>query len=64
MKLTFGGKLTNCDIKNQNGSHRALDVGTGTGIWAIEYGTYILNLCCQPLNFYVIGDCYPESIVS
>jgi len=35
-RLTLGEKLCLCP-KNE-GAKRVLDVGTGTGIWAIEYG--------------------------
>ena len=37
-QLTFGGKIYNAPIDEQ-GARRVLDVGTGTGIWAIDFGT-------------------------
>jgi ribosomal protein L11 methylase PrmA len=37
--LTFGGKLSTVIDKSQK-LHRVLDVGTGTGIWAIDFGLY------------------------
>jgi SAM-dependent methyltransferase len=35
-RLTFGGKLFTCPVEKT--MHRVLDIGTGTGIWAIEFG--------------------------
>jgi methylase of polypeptide subunit release factors len=37
--LTFDGKLSTVINKEQK-IHRVLDVGTGTGIWAIDFGLY------------------------
>ena len=34
-KVTFGGKIHLSPLKNPG---RVLDIGTGTGIWAIEFG--------------------------
>jgi hypothetical protein len=49
--MTFGGKLFTSRI-DKNKVHRVLDVGTGTGIWAIDYGTY-----CKPdSNFLETND--------
>ncbi|EXJ92136.1 hypothetical protein A1O3_00686 [Capronia epimyces CBS 606.96] len=36
LKMTFG--LSGCGIDKRDGMRRVLDIGTGTGIWAIEYG--------------------------
>lgn len=35
--LTFDGKLFNCPIDKEMVLHRVLDVGTGTGIWAMDF---------------------------
>jgi len=35
--MTFDAKLALCPIPQDVG--RVLDVGTGTGIWAIDFGT-------------------------
>ncbi|RDW61386.1 S-adenosyl-L-methionine-dependent methyltransferase-8 [Coleophoma crateriformis] len=35
--LTTGGKLFLCPAGKENKLHRVLDVGTGTGIWAIDF---------------------------
>jgi SAM-dependent methyltransferase len=38
-KLTLDGKLCICPIDERKGNiHRVLDVGTGTGIWALDFG--------------------------
>ncbi|KAE9371993.1 S-adenosyl-L-methionine-dependent methyltransferase [Stipitochalara longipes BDJ] len=38
--LTLGGDLYNAPIKDlPGGLHNALDIGTGTGIWAIDFAT-------------------------
>jgi tRNA1(Val) A37 N6-methylase TrmN6 len=37
-QLTFDGKLFNAPVDTKK-VFRVLDVGTGTGIWAIDYGT-------------------------
>jgi ubiquinone/menaquinone biosynthesis C-methylase UbiE len=34
--LTLRGAL--CSSPKDQGARRVLDIGTGTGIWAIEYG--------------------------
>jgi cyclopropane fatty-acyl-phospholipid synthase-like methyltransferase len=36
--LTFEGKLFTAPIPKEQQLHRVLDVGTGTGIWAIDLG--------------------------
>jgi len=38
LRMTFGPGLSMSGVEKQNDVHRVLDVGTGTGIWAIEYG--------------------------
>ncbi|KAF8855637.1 S-adenosyl-L-methionine-dependent methyltransferase [Acephala macrosclerotiorum] len=35
--LTFDGKLFTCPVAEEKQIHRVLDVGTGTGIWAIDF---------------------------
>jgi hypothetical protein len=41
--LSFGGKLFFAPVKQQ--IHNCLDVGTGTGIWAMDFGQlHDLNL--------------------
>jgi ubiquinone/menaquinone biosynthesis C-methylase UbiE len=35
--LTFSGKLYTAFIPKEKALHRVLDVGTGTGIWAIDF---------------------------
>lgn len=37
LTLTFDGKLSTC-IDKDTKVNRVLDVGTGTGIWAIDFG--------------------------
>ena len=40
--------------KAMNGAKRVLDVGTGTGIWAIEYGMkYRLRVCGTIVNSFI-----------
>ncbi|KAH6672371.1 S-adenosyl-L-methionine-dependent methyltransferase [Halenospora varia] len=36
--LTYDGKLLSAPIPKEKQIHHVLDVGTGTGIWAIDYG--------------------------
>lgn len=40
--LTFDNKLCLCPIPQDKQLHRVLDVGTGTGIWAIDFGEYFV----------------------
>jgi ubiquinone/menaquinone biosynthesis C-methylase UbiE len=35
--LTFDGKLFTAPIPKEKRLHRVLDIGTGTGIWAIDF---------------------------
>jgi hypothetical protein len=37
-RLTFEGKLYLCPVGESRQLHRVLEVGTGTGLWAIEFG--------------------------
>jgi len=40
MLLTLDGKLNLAPVENMEGGlHNVLDIATGTGIWAIEFGT-------------------------
>lgn len=38
LKMTFGDKLTTYELGDKKAIQQVLDVGTGTGIWAIEFG--------------------------
>jgi methylase of polypeptide subunit release factors len=38
--LTFGEKLFTCPAGSDKKLGRVLDAGTGTGIWAIDFGMY------------------------
>ncbi|OCT52774.1 hypothetical protein CLCR_10205 [Cladophialophora carrionii] len=38
LKMTFGDRLTTYEPEQSKDIHNVLDIGTGTGIWAIEYG--------------------------
>jgi len=38
LMMTFGPDLSVCGAEKKAGVHRVLDVGTGTGIWSIDYG--------------------------
>jgi len=49
--LTLGGYLYNAPIKDlPGGLHNALDIGTGTGIWAIDFGKLFLYLLVYSPN--------------
>jgi methylase of polypeptide subunit release factors len=39
--LTFDGKLSNLPLDKANSPRRVLDAGTGTGVWAIDYGWFL-----------------------
>ena len=48
--LTFGGKLNIAPIEEIKGGIRnVLDIGTGTGIWAIDFGA-------KPLLSYITSS--------
>lgn len=42
MCLTFDGKLHISPAGVEKPLHRVLDAGTGTGIWALDFGTFHL----------------------
>jgi len=43
--LTLSGNLYNAPIKDlPGGVHNVLDIGTGTGIWAIDFGKFSFHL--------------------
>lgn len=51
--LSMHGEL-GLSPKAMNGAKRVLDVGTGTGIWAIEYGMkYRLRVCGTIVNSFI-----------
>lgn len=51
--LSLRGEL-GLSPKAINGAKRVLDVGTGTGIWAVEYGTeYRLRRCGSSANLII-----------
>jgi len=43
MGVTLGGD--HCLCPKNNGAKRVLDLGTGSGIWAIEYGGLPERIC-------------------
>jgi hypothetical protein len=55
--LTFGGKLFTAPVGDNKKFHNVLDVGTGTGIWAIDFGdehpeTSVLGIDLSPSKYY------------
>jgi ubiquinone/menaquinone biosynthesis C-methylase UbiE len=53
--LTFGGKLYLCPFPEGKQIHRVLDVGTGTGIWAIDFAdenleAHVLGVDLSPIQ--------------
>ncbi|KAJ9616935.1 hypothetical protein H2200_000655 [Cladophialophora chaetospira] len=36
--MTFGDRLATHEPEKKKAIHNVLDIGTGTGIWSIEYG--------------------------
>lgn len=45
MTMTIGGN--HCLCPKNNGATRVLDLGTGTGIWAMEFGKHFMFLFCM-----------------
>jgi hypothetical protein len=43
--------------------HRALDVGCGTGLWAIDFGTGNFLRCYILLTDFDTADAHPETQV-
>jgi methylase of polypeptide subunit release factors len=43
-QLMLDGKLITAPIPKEQQLHRVLDLGTGTGIWAMDFGMRILLL--------------------
>lgn len=53
--LTFSGKLFTCPVSREIQIHRVLDVGTGTGIWAIDFAdehpeAHVLGIDLSPIQ--------------
>lgn len=53
--LTLDGKLFTAPIPKEKALHRVLDVGTGTGIWAIDFAdehpaTEVLGIDLSPIQ--------------
>ncbi|RDW58611.1 S-adenosyl-L-methionine-dependent methyltransferase-11 [Coleophoma cylindrospora] len=53
--LTFGGKLFTAPISKEKRLHNVLDVGTGTGIWAIDFAdenpeTKVIGVDLSPIQ--------------
>ncbi|KIW30060.1 uncharacterized protein PV07_05837 [Cladophialophora immunda] len=38
LKMTFNNQLSTCGVEKKRDLHRVLDIGTGTGIWSVEFG--------------------------
>lgn len=62
-EVSLGGKLNLAPIPKN--ARRILDVGTGTGIWAIETGMIKYRSKYSPLlaNGKTAGDKYPDAEV-
>ncbi|RDW56506.1 S-adenosyl-L-methionine-dependent methyltransferase-19 [Coleophoma crateriformis] len=55
LTLTFGGKLFTAPIPKEKQLHNVLDVGTGTGIWAIDFAdehpeTKVIGVDLSPIQ--------------
>jgi trans-aconitate methyltransferase len=53
--LTFDGKLFTAPIPREKQLHRVLDVGTGTGIWAMDFAdehpeTHVIGIDLSPIQ--------------
>ena len=46
--LTYNGELFVCPAIKDKPAPRVLDCGTGTGIWAMDYGMQVLNIASSP----------------
>lgn len=58
--LTLGDQLFLAPVKEPQ---TVLDFGTGTGIWAIEFGTYIYTSPASSTVLTPAADRYPASQV-
>ncbi|KAL8859958.1 MAG: hypothetical protein Q9178_003507 [Gyalolechia marmorata] len=59
LKILLDNKLLLCPVQNPG---RILDVGTGTGIWAIEYGTVSKRRRTQDIELIRLsGDEHPDT---
>ncbi|OAP61884.1 hypothetical protein AYL99_04087 [Fonsecaea erecta] len=38
LKMTFNDRLSTCGVEKRRELHHVLDIGTGTGIWSVEFG--------------------------
>ena len=64
--LTYDGKLLTCPVDPSFKIHRLLDVGTGTGIWAMDYGKWSFEkfMYKHKMLKLLAADEHPETKVS
>lgn len=67
--MTLDDKLCLCPKGSQK-AKRVLDAGTGTGIWAMDYGEIQLHSAspcfgvCEIDTLEIVADAHPEAKVS
>jgi methylase of polypeptide subunit release factors len=63
MGVTLGGH--HCLCPKNEGAKRVLDLGTGSGIWAIEYGRPLPGRVSLPQSVaeHATADAHPEADV-
>jgi hypothetical protein len=64
--MTFDGALGLCPMNSKEKKvKRVLDVGTGTGIWVIDFGICLFPTSLKEIviNGYLIADEHPEAEV-
>ena len=64
MTLTFDGKLYTSPAGKDRQLHRVLDAGTGTGIWAMDFGNSHTAIATELKRKLILeADEHPESHV-
>ncbi|KAH0848133.1 hypothetical protein FOPE_01845 [Fonsecaea pedrosoi] len=62
LKMTFNNKLSTCGVEKTRDLHHVLDIGTGTGIWSVEYGDLHPEAMAPGLRLLILTSSVPPNV--